>query len=277
MGVCDVAEACDGVGSSCPFDRGFSSTVQCRASAGGCDVAEFCTGSGASCPPDDTGDIDGDTACDAQDNCPATPNLDQIDSDGDGVGDACGPCTNVANVVMTNVLLMIGRLNTLPGDDRLLFKGEMVLPFPYSPPLDPIANGVRVVVDDSEGTSVVDATIPGGMVDAATGVGWTVDTTGKAWRYKNGGKIVPLVGGISRIALRDVSNAIGNSVQGHLKFVVVGKRGSYAMDVAKIPVKGTLVLDPPTASTGECAVAIFPGLPTATCAVDGTGGTLQCR
>ena len=34
-------------------------------------------------------DIDGDSVANAVDNCPAMPNADQIDSDADGVGDAC--------------------------------------------------------------------------------------------------------------------------------------------------------------------------------------------
>ncbi|MEY2512138.1 MAG: hypothetical protein QOE26_2901 [Verrucomicrobiota bacterium] len=42
-------------------------------------------------PPVDT---DGDGIPDAIDNCPATPNPDQADSNGDGVGDACSPPSN---------------------------------------------------------------------------------------------------------------------------------------------------------------------------------------
>lgn len=34
-------------------------------------------------------DSDGDGVCDADDNCPLTPNPDQADRDGDGIGDAC--------------------------------------------------------------------------------------------------------------------------------------------------------------------------------------------
>ncbi len=34
-------------------------------------------------------DHDGDTILDRDDNCPSTPNVDQLDSDGDGIGDVC--------------------------------------------------------------------------------------------------------------------------------------------------------------------------------------------
>ena len=37
-------------------------------------------------------DADGDGVPDAADNCPHTPNPDQLDTDGDGAGDACDPC-----------------------------------------------------------------------------------------------------------------------------------------------------------------------------------------
>jgi len=39
--------------------------------------------------PDDQRDDDGDTTPNVIDNCPLTPNADQTDSDGDGIGDAC--------------------------------------------------------------------------------------------------------------------------------------------------------------------------------------------
>ena len=62
------------------FDqRGYS-----RPAAGsGCDAGAF--EYGADAPPD----TDGDGVLDATDNCPATPNPDQKDSNGDGIGNAC--------------------------------------------------------------------------------------------------------------------------------------------------------------------------------------------
>ncbi len=41
-----------------------------------------------------TPDVDGDTVADSRDNCPALANRNQLDSDGDGSGDACDPCLN---------------------------------------------------------------------------------------------------------------------------------------------------------------------------------------
>jgi len=42
-------------------------------------------------------DSDHDGIDDALDNCPFTPNPDQLDSDGDGVGDACDNCVAISN------------------------------------------------------------------------------------------------------------------------------------------------------------------------------------
>jgi bacillopeptidase F len=47
--------------------------------------------SGSNPPPSDT---DQDGVADSVDNCPTTANSDQLDTDGDGIGDACDPLTD---------------------------------------------------------------------------------------------------------------------------------------------------------------------------------------
>lgn len=51
-GPCDVAEVCDGVSGACPADKFIAPSTVCRAAVDACDAAEVCSGSDASCPPD---------------------------------------------------------------------------------------------------------------------------------------------------------------------------------------------------------------------------------
>lgn len=47
---------------------------------------------------DENDDTDDDGVLNVNDNCPTTPNEDQVDADGDGVGDVCDNCSMVSNV-----------------------------------------------------------------------------------------------------------------------------------------------------------------------------------
>src|SRR5262249_47301649 len=149
-----------------------------------------------------------------------------------GIGDACEPCTNMTGTFMSNARVVLGGLNTPPGDDRLLFQGQMDIPSPPSPALDPVARGGRVLLPDADGAAVVDATIPGGAFDPATAAGWSVDSSGTTWRYKD---IAGTILGIRRVLLRDVSTPLQ---PGHLRFVVIGRRGSYPTNGSRMPLRG---------------------------------------
>jgi hypothetical protein len=70
-------------------------------------------------------DTDGDSICDDVDNCPQTPNTNQVDTDGDGVGDACETslaCDADGDQDVDNTdLLIIRNANgqvAAPGDPR---------------------------------------------------------------------------------------------------------------------------------------------------------------
>ena len=55
------------------------------------DGCDDCSGSGFPDPGHDIPDFDGDGICDSSDNCRITPNPLQLDTDGDGLGNACDP------------------------------------------------------------------------------------------------------------------------------------------------------------------------------------------
>src|SRR5438094_883473 len=51
-GVCDPAETCTGISTTCPVDAKSAAGTDCRAAAGVCDMAETCDGSSDACPSD---------------------------------------------------------------------------------------------------------------------------------------------------------------------------------------------------------------------------------
>ncbi len=159
-------------------------------------------------------------------------------------------------VFATKVRLKLTKQLTPEGDDGLLFKGRMVVP--TTPPIDPAANGVRVLVTDASsatGAIVVDATIPGGT-------GWKTNNAGTRWRYANPAGI----GGITKVRIAEKASAPGS-----LKFSIKGAHGSFAVAASALPVKGTLVIDSPIAITGQCGEATPP------CRVVAKGKTILCR
>jgi hypothetical protein len=67
------------------------------------------------------GDIDKDGVANALDPCPMNPSGLEADSDGDGVGDSCDSCVNIANPRVTNgaeLFLAQNAWATLTGDQR---------------------------------------------------------------------------------------------------------------------------------------------------------------
>jgi hypothetical protein len=206
--------------------------------------------------------VDGDGVCTAADNCPDAANAGQQDADGDGLGDACDPCTN--GEVAAKGRLTITRLAPPPGDEKLRMSGELTLPFPFTPVINPVSKGARVLVYDVERTRVLDAIVPGGAYDPNTRSGWTA--SGYGWSYRSRGA----VNGITKIQLKKSS-----SNPSLIKFIVKGKDGIYTVPTARIPLLGTIVIDSPNATTGQCGDVIFPGPPGPSCTSNATA--IKCR
>jgi hypothetical protein len=270
--VCDVAESCNGVGDTCPADALATSGTVCRSSSGTCDLAETCTGASAACPAD-TGlpDTDGDGACDAIDNCSAIPNPSQANADGDALGDACDPCTNLVPTSQDKAKLTLSKILAPAADDKLSFKG-FFLNVPTTPTIDPVTNGLRVLVTDSTGLTPIDLTVPPGAYDTVTKTGWKTNGASTAWTFKTTN--TTLVGGITKAQLKAVP-----SVPGKYKFAFKGKNGSFAVDTANLPLVGTVVIDVPYATTGQCGEASFPAAPPAkpSCSIAGAGSVVKCK
>ena len=124
--LCDADETCTGTGVFCPGDLAEPAGTLCRGAVDACDVAETCDGVAPSCPVNlaaaagtpapvlcDDGEACSADLCDGNGGCdnasPATTAgidfnedgfinvADDIDSDGDGILDACDNCRSDCN------------------------------------------------------------------------------------------------------------------------------------------------------------------------------------
>jgi hypothetical protein len=235
-------------------------------------VAEHCTGSSASCPAD-TGavDGDGDGTCDLLDDCPLIADPGQADSDGDGRGDVCDPCNNTFNggVYATKSKITVTKLLTAPGDDKVKFKGYLVLP--QTPTVRCDLNGVRLLLQKQDGSFILDTTLPPGTYDTVQKVGWKANATQTKFTYKNAGAPTPLIDGINKVSIGVITKT-----PGLIKFGVSGKLGSYGpIAGTDLPLKGTVILDvAPHEGTSQCGETSY--LP-ANCVLAGGGGTVKCQ
>jgi hypothetical protein len=161
------------------------------------------------------------------------------------------PLACTASTAIGKPRLRIGRLHTPPGDDTFTFRGRLALPVPVASPLDPTTVGVGVLVRDALGAPVIDVTVPAGAFDPATGVGWKTSARRDAWTYANRSAAPPA--GIIAVRIRNRSTV----APGLVDVAVKGRRGAYPVDASRLPLNAVLVLDPPTAETGQCGQAAF--------------------
>jgi cysteine-rich repeat protein len=165
--------------------------------------------------------------------------------------------------------IIIRNLHTPAGDDKLIFQGRLRLPYPFGPALDPLANGVRLLVNDTTG-AVLDVTIPGGkLASTSAGAGWTVNRKGNKWVYSD--RSGAAARGIFKIVIRDRSTR----VPGRVDFIAKGKSGAYGIAGGTLLLSGRIILNPPVS---HCGSALFPGPPPEpSCVLTSGGRALKCQ
>ena len=217
-------------------------------------VLEFMSSHGAPCFYHHCADIsiqDGSASCGD-----GTVQVGEQCDDGNTVsGDGCDSNCQMECATVTQGRLTIGKLDTPPGDDTLSFQGALTLRSPVSPALNPLANGVRLLIDDTAGT-VLDVTVPGGTY-------WTVNKSGTTWAYRDKSPTPPH--GIYKVIVQDKS-AIA---PGLVRFAVSGKAASAAVASTDLPMTARMIIAP---TGGQCGEATFPS-----CAFNASGSKLRCK
>ena len=177
--------------------------------------------------------------------------------------------TCLTPVQIFNARIVIGKLNTAPGDDTLSFSGTMTLKFPFDPALDPSTNGMRVAISSQSG-SLVDVQLPPGAFDSLLGTGWKVSRSGTKWTYLD--KTATPAAGITKVVVRDQRA----QVAGLVKFSVTGKGGSFAVTSTDLPLTAQVILNQTAGTTKQCGQTTVP-TPGVKCGFNKLESKLTCR
>jgi lysophospholipase L1-like esterase len=188
---------------------------------------------------------------------------------GNGIVDPGEPCADGAICAgprtLTAVRLVLGGLGGSVGDERMSFRGEMVL-LGDEGPLDPRATGMRVVLAGPAG-ALIDASLPPGDYDGSAG--W--EQRGDAFVYRNRTATAP--GGILHAVIRDRSRReLG------LVHIEIRSRGAaLPVGAGALPLRLTVALDPPSVAGDRCGEAALGGVSVPACELSAADGRLVCR
>jgi uncharacterized delta-60 repeat protein len=155
-------------------------------------------------------------------------------------------CSAEPCAVATKHTLTLARLLAPSGDERVALKGQALLETTAG--IDPVTDGVRVIVEDADDATVLDATIASGAYDRGSRIGWKVGGGGTAWTYRNPGSHPQ--------GIRLVGVKLSKSDPRLVKFKVKGQNAAYPLGT--LPMRATIVLAPPS---DLCIAASWPATP----------------
>jgi hypothetical protein len=161
-----------------------------------------------------------------------------------------GGCTSPATV--GDARLKLRKLQAPSGDDQLKLSGTVAVP--ASPPIDPVANGLRLIVTTNAGVSLADLTAP-------AGANWSVNGTGTTWKYRN----PSASSGLFYATVRAIEPA------GTLRVKVKARGLALGAAPAGTPPVATIAFGAPTAAPGQCGITAF-----AACRTTANGATMRC-
>lgn len=247
LALCDPDNGC----TAPPINAG----VVCNPAGNACEQDAVCDGVSSVCPPNPTlPDTDGDGTCDLADFCTT------ID-----------PGQTFASKPKSRVVL--GKINTdtIPGNDTLVVSAFFALPPGRSfAELDPLNDGVRVVLVAEDGSTRLDATVPGGAFSKVTKTGWKLSGNGKNWTYVD--KTANPANGINQVVINNKDVA---KTPRRVKVTVKGKKGTYPVVAADSPVQAVVTLgDATAAAEGLCGESAYTA---SDCKLNKQQNRLTCR
>lgn len=199
--------------------------------------------------------------------CPALP-----DGDGDGLGDACDPCTNPVAITAPNV--KVTHLAAPAGDELVRISGRLSIPL--TPAIDPATRGIRVALSDGTGAELLygmldpNAILPDpALTTPKTGVVWRADRVGRTHTFEPPDWISPPAG-IERAVVRVLP---GTS---QVRFKALARGITFPLAPGQLPLELLLTLDARRSADGRCGMVRFDA-PGSDCVFARFDDVLVCR
>lgn len=164
-------------------------------------------------------------------------------------GAAVTGCASPAT--LADARLTLSRLKPPAGDDQL--KLNAVIAVPSSPPINPAAQGLRLILTTRSGSVAADLTAP-------PGAGWKANGSGTSWKYRN----TAATSGIQLAKLRAMPD-------GTVRVKLKARGLALAAAAADTPPVARIVLGAPTAAPGQCGASAF-----GSCRTSGNASTVRC-